>query len=235
MNKYAVLAVFMLLSGAPPSNAWAIPQPDNALPVIPASDAWITLRLDVRNLTGPADAGRLAASVLRSRVEAANLVWSQCSIRFTPRSARNVSARDLGVSYEPKSQDDLSRLAGALNPHGFKSAIPLTIAGPWRFYDAGTGLYLTGLGWVFTNQRGALDRIGAMIDSRRVHLPIAGLLIAHELAHALSLPHVAERDNLMGAGGTSKLTSDQCRQAREFVSTTLVGFERPQAVSVSLK
>jgi hypothetical protein len=226
MSKLAVLTAFSLLFGA---NAWAIPQPVNALA---DSAPWIVLRLDVRNVTGPGDSGRLPASDLISRVQAANEVWSQCSIRFTSRSARNVSARDLGVDYEPKSQSDLSRLASALNPHGFKDAIPFTIAGPWHFYDPGTGLYLTGLGWVFTNGSGTLDRIGAMIDSQRVHLPIAGLLIAHELAHALSLPHVAERDNLMGPGGTSKLTADQCRRAREFASTTLSGFERRQSITL---
>ena len=63
-----------------------------------------------------------------------------------------------------------------------------------------------------------------MIDSQKVHQPVAGLLIAHELAHALSLPHVAEKDNLMGPGGTFKLTVDQCRQAREFASSALTEF-----------
>jgi hypothetical protein len=222
--------VFLGISAFAATQAWAIPQPPNLV-----GDAeWITLRLDVRNVTGVSDKGKLAVSDLRSRVGAANEVWSQCEIRFSSRSARNVSARDLGVSYEPKSQSDLSRLAEALNPHGFKEAIPLTIAGPWKFYDPQSGLYLTGLGWEFTTPQGRLDRIGAMIDSQRVHSPIAGLLIAHELAHALSLPHVVETDNLMGPGGTSKLTVDQCRQAREFASTVLVGFERPAALKNAL-
>jgi hypothetical protein len=182
--------------------------------------------VDARNLTGPEGAGALTEEDLRSRVEAANPVWAKCGLRFVPVSAQNVSARALGVAYEPKSQDDLSRHAGALNPNGFDGvdAIPFTIAGPWRFYDSGTGLYLTGLGWAFTSAPGKLDRLGAMVDAQRIHQPVAGLLIAHELAHALSLPHVAESDNLMGPGGTSRLTEAQCRQAREFASTTLKGF-----------
>ena len=49
---------------------------------------WIDLRVDVRNVaTGPRDAGRLPASDLRSRLQAANDVWSQCSIRFSPEEA----------------------------------------------------------------------------------------------------------------------------------------------------
>jgi len=217
MSKSACL-LFLFLA----SNAWAIPQP--VTPTDLSAASWISVRLDVRNITGPAGTGRLEASDLRSRVQAANEVWAQCSIRFTPKSARNVAARDLGVAYEPKSQDDLSRLAGALNPHGFNNAIPFTVAGPWRFYDPQSGLYLTGLGWAFTTDQGVIERIGAMIDSQRVHLPVAGLLIAHELAHALSLPHVTEKDNLMGPGGTSKLTPDQCRQARGFAATSLAAY-----------
>lgn len=195
-----------------------------------AQFAWgapmINLRLEARNITGPLEAGRLAESELRASVDAANAVWSQCSMRFTTISARNVSAAALGVPYEPKNQDDLSRLAGALHPRGFEGAdaVPLTVAGPWRFYDAATRLYLTGLGWVFTNPQGKLDRIGAMIDSQRIRLPVAGPIIAHELAHALSLPHVAESDNLMGSGGTNRLDDNQCQKARLFASTVLKGF-----------
>ena len=184
----------------------------------------LTLNLDVRNVTGPLGMGKLGAADLRAGVEAANKVWEQCSISFTALSATNVAAETLGVAYEPKSQDDLSRLAAALNPHGFGHAIPLTIAGPWNFYDKPTGLFLTGLGWVFTGPGGGIDRIGAMVGSGKIHDPIAGLIIAHELAHALSLPHVTEKDNLMGPGGTIRLTPEQCRQAREFAGTTLASF-----------
>lgn len=179
--------------------------------------------MDARNLTGPAGTGQLSESELRALVTASNSVWTPCSIRFTPVRTANVSSEALGVAYEPKSQADLSRLASALNPKGFEGtdALPFTVAGPWRFYDAGTGLYLTGLGWVFTSPQGKLDRIGAMIDAQRVRQPVAPLLVAHEMAHALSLPHVAEQDNLMGPGGTSKLSPAQCEQARAFARRAL--------------
>jgi hypothetical protein len=206
----------ILVAGALAGPAWAS---------IPPHGIDLVLNLDVRNVTGPRGAGSLPLSDLKAGVEAANRVWEQCSIRFVAKHAANVAADELGVAYEPRSQDDLSRLASALNPHGFGDEIPLTIAGPWRFYDSQSGLYLTGLGWVFTKDSGGIDRIGAMIGSQKIHAPVAGLIIAHELAHALSLPHVSEKDNLMGPGGTFRLTPGQCQQAREFAGTSLRAFK----------
>lgn len=184
----------------------------------------ITLRVDVHNMVGPKDAGKLKKGVLRSRLAKANLVWSQCGIQFKPHVVNNVVAADLNVPYVPASQTDLSKIAAALNPNGFHDAIPLTFAGPWNFYDAGTGVYLIGLGWAFMKNPTTIDHIGAMVDATRIFLPQSGLIIAHELGHTLSLPDGGGHDTLMGAGGTQNLTLNQCTQARGFAESALTGF-----------
>ncbi|MCM2279104.1 MAG: hypothetical protein NDJ89_13595 [Oligoflexia bacterium] len=200
------------------SSAMALPAPPKPLASLDPGWRPITLRVDVRNLTGPEHAGRIEEARLARRLEEVNRVWSQCAVSFVPRSVTNVSAPNLGIPYEPRSQEDLSRIAAALNPSGFP-ALPLTVAGPWGFEEK-DGFRLSGLGWVFTSPRG-IERIGAMISSTKFHDVSAAPIIAHELAHALSLPHVAEPGNLMGPGGTNELTPGQCLQARRFSEVTL--------------
>ena len=204
-------------------NAWAAPAPPSA--VLPLQPGWstVSIRVDVRNLVGPNSAGKISEDDIRSRVGAANDVWSQCAVKFVPRVAENVSAEPLAIPYKPQSQSDLSSIAQALNPNGFHGAIPLTFAGPWGFFDQSSGLYLIGLGWVFKNAQG-IDRIGAMIGAQHIFRPGAGPIIAHELGHALSLPHTVEINNLMGRNGTRDLTMDQCNQARSFAETALKDF-----------
>src|SRR5256885_16536238 len=114
-------------------------------------------------------------------------VWSQCSIRFVTRSVANVLAVQSGMPYPPQSRADLERIAHALNPNGFNQAIPVTIAGPWNFYDPDFKLYLNGLGWVFYVQAGVI-RIGAMMSSLKLSKPEGTAIIAHELGHTPSLP-----------------------------------------------
>ncbi|MCM2323261.1 MAG: hypothetical protein NDJ90_08355 [Oligoflexia bacterium] len=203
------------------STAWALPAPPTAL--LPLDPSWteITLRVDLRNLSealeNGQEIGKIAESQLRERLNEVNRIWSQCGLRFAPRVVANVRASSLGVPYQPQSQEDLSRLAAALNPSGF-TALPVTVAGPWTFREG--GYFLTGLGWAFT--RGdRIDRIGAMISATKFFDVSAAPIIAHELAHALSLPHVPEGRNLMGPGGTNELTSEQCRQARRFADAAL--------------
>ncbi len=206
--------------------AWAVPTPPDAKKdLIPLESGWplISLYVDVRNLTGPGGTGTLPESKLASRIDEVNKIWSQCAIKFVVHSALNVSAEKLKIPYSPRSQDDLGKIAEALNPHGYHDAVPLTFAGPWNFYDSRSGLYLNGLGWVFTNNQG-LDRIGAMVSATKIFIPAGGAIIAHELAHALSLPHVANPKNLMGPGGTEDLTEDQCKQARNFSEIALREF-----------
>ena len=199
--------------------SWAVDQP-------PLDPAWqeIQLRVDVRNLSGPKDVGKLSPDYMLQRVSDTNSVWSQCKIRFVPRTVGNVIASDLHIPYEPKSQDDLGHIAGALNPQGFHNAIPLTFAGPWTFFDQGSGLYLHGLGWVFTSGN-KLDRIGAMIAAQKLSDPHAGALIGHELGHALSLGHSGESDNVMAGG--NRLKRDQYMQTRSFSQSVLADFMVP--------
>lgn len=217
LHLAAFLTFFGSLGLAP--EALALPAPARPMPPLEPALPPLSLKVDLRNLTGPDEAGRLEESELISKLDAANRVWSQCAIQFSPRSFANVSTQALGVPYAPQSQDDLSRIASALNPDGF-TAIPLTVAGKWEFHDNGSGLFLTGLGWVFTNSSG-IDRIGAMISNTKLSDPSAGPIIAHELAHALSLPHTAEERNLMGKAGTNELTREQCNQARGFAQNSL--------------
>lgn len=189
----------------------------------PPSEQELVLRLDFKNLTGPDGEGLLTKEEMTSLLVRVNEIWSQCSVRFVTRLVENVNARSLGVPYQPKSQDDLSRIAAALNPGGFDHAIPLTVAGPWEFFDRNTGLFLHGLGWVFTRADGAgIERIGAMIDARKIRWRTHGEIIAHELGHTLSLSHHPDPANVMN--GDSKLTPEQCTQARGFSLARLPGF-----------
>lgn len=187
--------------------------------------AWekVSLRVDVRNLIATEAAAKIPEAKLSQRLEEVNLLWSQCSIRFVVRKAENVAAAKVGAPYPPKNEGDLSTIAGALNPHGFDGAIPVTVAGPWNYFDAGTGLFPHGLGWVFTNGNGKVDRIGAMVAAQKLDHETAALVIGHELGHALSLPHVSDPNNLM-LGGPS-LMREQCVQARRFIEIALQEFQ----------
>ena len=130
----------------------------------------VTLRLDVRNLTGPSDAGKLTWEQMTAKLEEVNRIWSTCQIRFVSRSASNVAAASLQIPYEPQSQGDLHKIARALNPNGFNGAIPLTIAGPWNFFDHETGVWLHGLGWAFYRPADKqVVYIGAMIGAQRLN------------------------------------------------------------------
>jgi hypothetical protein len=217
--------LILFLAAFSSGSAWALPVPA-AQPMKSIEVTWpkLEIRVDVRNLVGPQEAGKLDEPAMRSRVIAANQVWSQCSIEFVARDIENVSTEALNIPYTPKSQDDLGKIANALNPNAdFKNAIPLTFAGPWGFYDPNSGLYLTGLGWAFWEQS-KVTRIGAMVDNQKIFLASGGPIIAHELGHALSLPHTVEPNNLMGRNGTNDLTSDQCKQARGFALGMLKSF-----------
>lgn len=182
----------------------------------------IRLRLDVRNVVGPNGEGKISELTLGTAVRAASMIWSQCSISFVPRAFENVSTERLGIAFFPKGQEDLGRLAAALNPKGFRGAIPFTVAGKWKFYDSQTGVYPYGLGWVFLDGS-RVSRIGAMISSDRLLTEAGPLIIAHELGHALSLPEGGSANNLMGVGN-SRINPDQCITARSFAEDSLREF-----------
>lgn len=215
------LLIAVLFSGAA---AQAMPIPATALPTLASGWKPISLRVDVKNLMDDDSNHRIADELLVDRMKLVNNTWSQCAIRFLVRSTGNVSSKDLKVKFNPTSQGDLSELAHALNPKGFKGAIPVTVAGPWSFFDPNTGVFPFGLGWVFpgNTEKDPVSRIGAMISIKKIHGDDAGLIIAHELGHALSLGHSADGENLMLGG--PKLVREQCDQARGFAERFLAEF-----------
>jgi hypothetical protein len=194
----------------------------------------IVLRVDVRNVTGPANAGELKTwEQVTSALDEVNQIWSACGIRFVSRSAENVSAEALKVPYEPKGQEDLARLESALNPAGHKDSIPVTIAGPWNFYDTLSGFWLHGLGWSFyLPAEKRILRMGAMIGSQRLAEKHGGRLLGHEIGHALSLSHTTQ-DTLMKVGLEmgATLSETECQQARQFSETYLAGFRQDETLS----
>ena len=214
MKRVLFLVCFLSISSAE-----AAPVPPERLPLI-------TLRLDIRNLTGPGNEGGRTEAELSRPIEGVNEIWRQCGIRFAARETVNVSAERFNIPYRPASQEDLGRIAEALNPEGFAraDALPLTYAGPWRFFDGGTGVFPTGLGWVFVNADGTLNRIGAMVDATKPHGQYGAEIVGHELGHALSLPDNGISGNLMCGGSPAQLTADQCAQARSFARSALLRF-----------
>jgi hypothetical protein len=233
----AALSVTAVASAVVYSDANAAPTPvetpSSILKPLEKNWAEIPLRVDMRNLTSDGVEGKISEAVLQTKLEAANGVWSQCSIRFIPRKIENVNAKLLEVPYRPQSQGDLSLVHGKIAPGEDHDSIPLTVAGPWTFYDQGSGLYLHGLGWVFLNGNGKPINIGAMIGSNLLGHPQVGSLIGHELGHALSLSHSSLGDNVMAGG--NHLTMDQCNQARGFAEQWLTALRvTPAAAATKL-
>jgi hypothetical protein len=222
-----VRAAAAVLSALSCWSAWGAPVPvpkgPPALPR-PADLSLIGLRVDVRNLVGPQGAGTTNLTDLASKVESVNEVWAQCGIEFQIRSSGNVSAEALKVPFHPRNQDDLSKIAVALNPKP-SEAIPFTVAGPWGFYDNRSGLFLMGIGWARYDATG-LQHLGAMVGAEQLGNPNWKLIFAHELGHALSLPDARDDGTLMGTGN-NRLTSAQCAQVRAFANTQLRGFQVP--------
>ncbi len=194
-----------------------------AAPIPPLDATWPSLRLraDVANLTGPEDAGKVDEALLTARIDSVNEIWSQCAVKLVVRAARNVDAAGIGVPYEPADQGDLSRISAALNPDGFSSALPITVAGQWNLFDPGSQIFLHGLGWVFFSG-GKIDTIGAMIGRQHLDRPNAAALVAHEVGHAFFLPHSPAPDNVMAGG--DRLNRDQCERSRSFLQSNLAGF-----------
>ena len=213
----------LLLSFVFSNFAWAIPAPVSPIKKLEIDWDEFSLRLDVTNLIGENNEGYLPNEVMLQRISEVNFIWAQCSIQFYVRSVANISATALSVPYRPQSQEDLSKIAAAINPNGFDGAIPLTFAGYWGFKDSYSGFYLHGLGWVFIDGQNKIDRVGAMIGSNKFNEEYAASLISHELGHALALDHWREADNLMAGG--QKLTQKQCNDARFFAQTILADFQ----------
>lgn len=202
---------------------WSAPVAPGPMQPVDPTLPELRIQISVVNLTGPAEAGRLPISTLGALVDSANRIWAQCAVSFIPKSIANVDAAELGAPYPPRSEQDLSSIARALNPHGFGHAIPFTVAGPWRFFDPVYQLYLNGLGWEFTRPQG-VERIGAMMSSLKVPDTEGPAIAAHELGHTLGLSHVKDGDNLLGGSTRNRLTIDQCQQARRFAGASLRDF-----------
>jgi hypothetical protein len=196
----------------------------NAMPTPPLESAWpkISLKLEIRNLTDVDGSGKLDEKDLRAAATSINEIWSECSIQFVLQKVRNVSAAALKVAYVPQGQEDLGKLEAALNPSGNYASIPLTIAGPWTFYDPASGVYPFGYGWVFHDGQ-KLNRIHAMISSTRFKVKTSREIMAHELGHALSLPENGSGDDIMGKG-VGHVSMPQCLQTRAFAISALSQF-----------
>jgi hypothetical protein len=187
----------------------------------PIEPSWqdLTLRVDITNLMGDENKGKLPHPTMVAKLKTANRIWAQCGIQFTSRQVSNVSAEALKVPFVPKSQDDLGNIYLALHPKGVSDAIPLMIAGSWQV-NAG-GMSLMGLGWAFASN-GKLDRLGAMVDANQLNQIWVDRLISHELGHALSLSHHPDAKNVMAGG--EEITRDQCLATRGFTEAYLASF-----------
>lgn len=214
MESGPIRIAILALLGAPAALAAPIPALDSSWPSL-------RLRADIANLTGPGGAGKADEAVLVARIDSVNEIWSQCAVKLVVRAIRNVDAAEAGVSYEPGSQEDLVAISAALNPQGFTSALPVTVAGQWNFFDPSSQVLLHGLGWVAVSG-GKVDTIAAMIGRQHLDRPDAGALVAHEVGHALLLPHSPAPDNVMAGG--NRLNRDQCEHSRSFLKSRLAGF-----------
>jgi hypothetical protein len=194
------------------SSAWALSEPARET---------IQLRLNFRNVVAPDGKGRLSTRKAMPLFREINSIWKQCGIQFALTHFGNTSAKQLDLPYPPQSQADLSTIDAKMNARGFGGAIPLTIAGPWSFFDPISQVYLNGLGWVYANGTG-VSKVGAMMSAKKLVAPEAGLILAHELGHALSLPEGGD-GTLMGPG-TPVLSADQCEKTRAFAQAYLGEF-----------
>ena len=193
------------------------------MPIPPLENTWpvISLKLEIRNLTGENHHGQLEEADLKAAAYKINEIWSQCSIQFVLQSARNVSALQLNIPYLPQGQEDLGKIEAALNPNGYTS-IPLTIAGPWNFFDPSSRVYPFGFGWVFHDGK-KLGRIGAMVSATKFKDKAAREIMAHELGHVLSLPENGNGEDIMGKG-IAQVSMPQCLQTRSFAISALSQF-----------
>ncbi len=206
MEKRPFLTLVFLLCSAP---AAALQTP-------------VQVGLALSEILPPAETGTgplLTKPRTRQFLQGLNQIWAACDVVFRADSQVLSIYESAETPYKPRTQEDLSRIAGYLHPRAFqKGSVPFTLAGNWSELEPSDGLKLHGLGWAFYVESGVpwkIDRMGAFVGAEHFGTERFVRLAAHEIGHALTLGHSTQMQNVMGRG--DQLEPAQCLQVRRFI------------------
>ena len=173
---------------------------------------------------------------LRPLFAGANEIWGQGKVRFAPgrpeqlSSADTVAEKEFADLFKPSVPSAYVRLHQSRILHRMIPDFPdrgkvFRIIVLYTMPDAFGAVYMPKKGVVLMPQvkfAGLIDKGGVWKDGSPIFFAQSNIL-AHELGHALGLPHVATQGNLMidgrlregsGVGPGTKLTEKQIETAR---------------------
>lgn len=194
MRKYPrigawILALLPLLSPQGLASQW-VDEPE------------LKLALRIVHFQGEHSSRVLSAQEARHLIEEVNGFFTSCRVSFVLEQLDSVNAALHGLPERPSSLEELDPIRARLKD---SNRLLIVQTGAWR------GTLAKANAWTVLPGEGPLGTVMESTYARHARL------VAHELAHALDLDHVTDRQNLLHPvlhPDSSALTQEQCTHLR---------------------
>ena len=167
-----------------------------------AGEPELKLALRIVHFQGEHSSPILAPKEARHLIEEVNGFFTSCRVSFVLERLDSVNAALQGFPERPSSLEELDPIRARLKD---PKRLLIVQTGAWR------GTLATANAWTVLPGEGPLGTVMESTYARHARL------VAHELAHALDLDHVTDRQNLLHPvlhPDSSALTQEQCTHLR---------------------
>ncbi len=166
------------------------------------SEPELKLALRIVHFQGEHSSHVLSAKEASRLIQEVNGFFTSCRVSFVLERLDSVNAALHGLPERPSSLEELDPIRARLKD---SNRLLIVQTGAWR------GTLASANAWTVLPGEGPLGTVMESTYARHARL------IAHELAHALNLDHVTDRQNLLHPvlhPDSSALTQEQCTQMR---------------------